>query len=66
MQVGFDGADEIGVYYAGIIIARIGPNEEKVQKKEPRKVPQIKVDAKQAAKSLISFRQFVKNSLKQL
>lgn len=32
MQVGFDGADEIGVYYAGIMIARIGPNEEKVQK----------------------------------
>lgn len=36
------------------------------KKKEPRKVPQIKVDAKQAAKSLISFRQCVKNSLKQL
>lgn len=31
MQVWFDGANEIGVYYAGKMIGRIGPNEEKVQ-----------------------------------
>lgn len=32
MQIGFDGADEIGVYYEGKMIARIGPSEEKLQK----------------------------------
>lgn len=32
MQIGFDGADEIGVYYDGVMIARIGPHEEKVHK----------------------------------
>ncbi|MCC4501064.1 hypothetical protein [Limosilactobacillus reuteri] len=32
MQIGFDGADEIGIYCFGKLIARIGPNEEMVQK----------------------------------
>lgn len=31
MQVGFNGADEIGIYLAGTLIARIGPNEELVK-----------------------------------
>lgn len=32
MQIGFDGADEIGVYLLGKLIARIGPDQQMVQR----------------------------------
>lgn len=31
MEIGFNGADEIGIYFYGQLIARIGPNEEMVK-----------------------------------